>query len=75
MTLGCGALSIVSRVGGIDFEIIRLRSGDAILMNVTSMFAWHAVPQILPSTCPSWLADWPSLSDIPSGTASSPYSM
>jgi alkylated DNA repair protein alkB family protein 1 len=39
---------------------IRLRSGDAVYMDGPSRFAWHGVPQIIPNTCPDWLADWPA---------------
>lgn len=42
---------------------IRLRSGDAVYMSQEARFAWHGVPKILASTCPSYLEDWPAGSD------------
>ena len=39
---------------------IRLRSGSAVYMSGSSRFAWHGVPQIVPSTCPPYLRDWPA---------------
>lgn len=62
VSFGCDGLFLISHDDGAGCEIIRLRSGDAVYMDGTSRFAWHAVPKILPETCPSWLADWPSLS-------------
>jgi alkylated DNA repair protein alkB homolog 1 len=39
---------------------LRLRSGDVILMDKASRFAWHGVPQIIPNTCPAPLENWPA---------------
>lgn len=39
---------------------IRLRSGSAVYMSGSSRFAWHGVPQIVPSTCPEYLRNWPA---------------
>jgi DNA alkylation damage repair protein AlkB len=76
VSFGCDGLFLVSHDDGNGCEVIRLRSGDAVYMNGASRFAWHGVPKILPSTCPSWLADWPSSEgdDVP-GAASGPFSM
>ncbi|KAJ5899541.1 hypothetical protein N7495_004285 [Penicillium taxi] len=63
MSFGCDGLFLVSHDDGNGCGIIRIRSGDAVYMNGASRFAWHAVPKILPHTCPSWLADWPSLEE------------
>lgn len=63
ISFGCDGLFLVSHDDGAGCDIIRLRSGDAVYMDGTSRFAWHAVPKILPDTCPEWLADWPSCSD------------
>jgi hypothetical protein len=73
VSFGCDGLFIISHDDGIGCEIIRLRSGDAVYMNGSSRFAWHGVPKILPDTCPSWLADWPSLS--PNNTDASQYAL
>lgn len=59
-SFGCDGLFMISRDDGKGCEVIRIRSGDAVYMDGRSRFAWHGVPKILPSTCPPWLADWPS---------------
>lgn len=59
ISFGCDGLFMVGHLDGTGCEIIRLRSGDAVYMSGQARFAWHAVPKIIPSTCPEWLADWP----------------
>ncbi|KAL1983016.1 hypothetical protein VTN96DRAFT_563 [Rasamsonia emersonii] len=59
VSFGCDGLFVVSHDDGEGCEVIRLRSGDAIYMAGRSRFAWHGVPKVLPSTCPTWLQDWP----------------
>ncbi|PGH14289.1 alkylated DNA repair protein AlkB [Helicocarpus griseus UAMH5409] len=59
ISFGCDGLFMVGHEDGAGCEVIRLRSGDAVYMTGRSRFAWHAVPKIIPSTCPGWLADWP----------------
>ncbi|KAJ0419383.1 hypothetical protein BJY00DRAFT_313985 [Aspergillus carlsbadensis] len=59
VSFGCDGLFLISHDDGEGCEVIRLRSGDAVYMDGTSRFAWHAVPKIVPGTCPAWLADWP----------------
>lgn len=61
---GCDGIFIAGNEDGSQLASLRLRSGDAILMSGKSRYAWHAVPKIIPDTCPTWLQDWP---DIPSG--------
>ncbi|KAI9046097.1 oxidoreductase, 2OG-Fe(II) oxygenase family [Aspergillus affinis] len=63
ISFGCDGLFLISHDDGTGCDIIRLRSGDAVYMDGTSRFAWHAVPKIIPDTCPDWLADWPVCSD------------
>lgn len=63
VNFGCDGLFLISGDDGNGCEVIRLRSGDAVYMNGGSRLAWHGVPKILPSTCPGWLADWPSLDE------------
>ncbi|KAJ5387749.1 Oxoglutarate/iron-dependent dioxygenase [Penicillium cosmopolitanum] len=76
VSFGCDGLFLVSHDDGNGCEVFRLRSGDAVYMNGASRFAWHGVPKILPSTCPSWLADWPSPEgDDGPGAASDPFPM
>jgi alkylated DNA repair protein alkB family protein 1 len=40
--------------------ILRLRSGDAVIMSGPSRFAWHGVPQVIRNTCPDFLENWPA---------------
>jgi DNA alkylation damage repair protein AlkB len=75
VSFGCDGLFLISHDDGNGAEVIRLRSGDAVYMNGTSRFAWHGVPKILPSTCPNWLANWPSAGDDVPGVLIDPYEM
>ncbi|KAJ5292945.1 uncharacterized protein N7443_008898 [Penicillium atrosanguineum] len=75
ISFGCDGLFLVSHDDGNAAEVIRLRSGDAVYMNGTSRFAWHGVPKILPSTCPSWLAEWPSAGHNAPDALIDPYEM
>lgn len=59
ISIGCDGLFLIGNHDGSKKATIRLRSGDAILMTGESRFAWHAVPKIIPDTCPKWLEDWP----------------
>ena len=59
VSFGCDGLFMISHDDDNGCEVIRLHSGDAVYMVGQSRFAWHAVPRIIPSTCPDWLADWP----------------
>jgi DNA alkylation damage repair protein AlkB len=60
ISIGCDAIFIVGNEDGSKVATLRLRSGDAICMTGLSRFAWHAVPKVLPNTCPTWLQDWPA---------------
>ncbi|EWC46385.1 hypothetical protein DRE_04328 [Drechslerella stenobrocha 248] len=40
--------------------VLRIRSGDALIMGGPSRWAWHAVPKVIPDTCPPELANWPA---------------
>ena len=75
VSFGCDGLFLASHDDGNGCEIIRLRSGDTVYMSGASRFAWHGVPKILPSTCPAWLADWPSSGDSGPGMPPGPYEM
>lgn len=59
ISIGCEAIFIIGNEDGSNVAALRLRSGDAICMTGSSRFAWHAVPKVLPNTCPTWLQDWP----------------
>jgi DNA alkylation damage repair protein AlkB len=61
ISFGCDGLFIVGHDSSDGCEIVRLRSGDAVYMTGRSRFAWHGVPKIISSTCPSWLEDWPAV--------------
>lgn len=63
ISLGCDAIFIIGtqslETGEEKMLTLRLRSGSAVYMSGESRFAWHGVPQIVPETCPEYLADWP----------------
>ncbi|KAL9087533.1 MAG: hypothetical protein Q9165_006644 [Trypethelium subeluteriae] len=66
LSIGCEAVFVAGRESihendGVRSVVVRLRSGDAVFMAGTSRFAWHGIPQIIPSTCPSWLESWPAM--------------
>lgn len=61
ISIGCDSLFIAGNEDGTEVITLRLRSGDAILMSGESRYAWHAVPKIVPDTCPSWLQSWPDV--------------
>ncbi|KAK6537163.1 hypothetical protein TWF694_011360 [Orbilia ellipsospora] len=41
--------------------IMKIRSGDAVVMGGESRWAWHGVPKVIGDTCPEELAQWPDL--------------
>lgn len=60
ISTGCDALLMAANSDGTEVEVIRLRSGDAILMTGVSRYAWHAVPKVIAGTCPESLQKWPA---------------
>ena len=60
ISIGCEAIFMVANEDASEILPLHVRSGDAILMNGTSRFAWHGVPKVLSGTCPQWLQDWPA---------------
>lgn len=60
ISFGCDGLFLVGHNDEDGCAVIRLRSGDAVYMTGQSRFAWHAVPKIVASTCPSWIENWPA---------------
>lgn len=60
ISIGCEAIFMVANEDATEILPLHVRSGDAILMNGTSRFAWHGVPKVLSGTCPQWLQDWPA---------------
>lgn len=79
ISFGCDGIFII----GLDSEkgeepqcvVIRLHSGDAVVMNGRARFAWHGVPRVIRNTCPEALRDWPAIADNESATSVSedPY--
>ena len=63
ISFGCEALFMIGYADSSDFAVLKLRSGDAVYMSGASRFSWHAVPKIIPSTCPEWLQQWPGAND------------
>ncbi|RMD42953.1 hypothetical protein DV735_g2188, partial [Chaetothyriales sp. CBS 134920] len=59
LSIGCDSLFLAANRDGSEYAIIRLRSGDAVLMSGESRHAWHGVPRVLANTCPLELQDWP----------------
>ncbi len=64
ISIGCDAIFVIGlydkdMVPEVQYEVIRLRSGDAVYMTGKSRFAWHGVPSIIPDTCPEYLEEWP----------------
>lgn len=75
VSFGCDGLFLASHDDGNGCEVIRLRSGDTVLMTGKSRVAWHGVPKILPSTCPEWLNAWPSSGESGPGMPPGLYEM
>ncbi|KAK5166842.1 uncharacterized protein LTR77_007571 [Saxophila tyrrhenica] len=66
ISLGCDGIFIAGLEGedgngGPRVAVMRLRSGDAVLMSGESRYAWHGVPKVLEGTCPEWMKDWPGM--------------
>ena len=64
LSLGCDGIFLVGLQHNDESDstgqVIRLRSGDVVHLNGPSRFAWHALPQVIPDTCPLWLQGWPA---------------
>lgn len=41
--------------------LLRIRSGDVVVMSGESRWAWHGVPKIFADGCPKELANWPDV--------------
>lgn len=64
ISMGCDAIFIIGLYDQdaepkAQYEVLRLRSGDAVYMAGESRLAWHGVPSIVSGTCPDYLAEWP----------------
>lgn len=64
LSFGCDGIFLVGLEGNDESDshgqVIRLRSGDVVYLNGPSRFAWHALPQVMPDTCPVLLKGWPA---------------
>ncbi|KAK5707419.1 hypothetical protein LTR17_020712 [Elasticomyces elasticus] len=76
ISLGCEAIFIaaiedeaadptapVSGRGGqgkLRSAVLRLRSGDAVVMRGEARYAWHGVPRVKAGSCPEFMRDWPA---------------
>ena len=63
ISLGCEAIFMIGTTSndGINsqYQVLRLRSGDAVYMSGVARYAWHGVPKIIANTCPKDLENWP----------------
>ncbi|KAH0614756.1 uncharacterized protein H6S33_000392 [Morchella sextelata] len=41
--------------------VLRVRSGDVVLMGGASRWAWHSVPRVVAGSCPGGIAEWPGM--------------
>ncbi|KAK0278622.1 hypothetical protein LTR35_004321 [Friedmanniomyces endolithicus] len=46
--------------GKLRTAVLRLRSGDAVLMSGEARYAWHGVPRVVANTCPDFMRSWPA---------------
>ncbi|KAK0783889.1 hypothetical protein LTS16_002796 [Friedmanniomyces endolithicus] len=46
--------------GKLRTAVLRLRSGDAVLMSGEARYAWHGVPRVIADTCPDFMRSWPA---------------
>ncbi|KAI9822723.1 MAG: hypothetical protein M1826_000427 [Phylliscum demangeonii] len=67
LSLGCDAVFVIGDGDGgqdvdgdVQVEVVRLHSGDVVVMSGPARYGWHGVPKIVPDTCPAWMADWPA---------------
>jgi DNA alkylation damage repair protein AlkB len=64
LSIGCEGIFVLGledaeRPDGVKMVAMRLGSGDAVVMDGESRYAWHGVPLIVKGSCPEWLASWP----------------
>lgn len=63
ISIGCSCIFIIGvedeESGEIHKVAIRLKSGDAVLMDGKSRLAWHGVARVEKGTCPESLKEWP----------------
>ncbi|KAK5680096.1 hypothetical protein LTS10_008046 [Elasticomyces elasticus] len=77
ISLGCEAIFIAAiedeaadpavSVGGrggqgkLRSAVLRLRSGDAVVMRGEARYAWHGVPRVKAGSCPAFMKEWPAV--------------
>jgi alkylated DNA repair protein alkB homolog 1 len=57
--MGCDALFLIGLDGCEEALVVRVRSGDVVVMGGESRWAWHSVPKVLAGTCPEGVENWP----------------
>jgi len=79
ISLGCDGLFILA-TDTVDREdrlenvvVIRVRSGDVVQMDGEARWFWHAMPKVIPGTCPEVLRDWPAGSERDTGEKEGKY--
>lgn len=62
LSIGCSAVFMIGLDGAADDGLLALRvnSGDVLVMDGESRWAWHSVPKVIAGSCPDWLERWPS---------------
>lgn len=81
ISLGCDGIFVLARDtnegenGNSDEKIliVRVRSGDVLEMAGETRWAWHAMPKIIPGTCPDYLKSWPAGSEMGMGEREGAY--
>lgn len=43
--------------------IVRIHSGDVVVMGGEARWAWHGVPKVIEGTCPPEISDWPAATE------------
>ena len=62
LSLGCEALFLAGLEGRGDV-VVRVLSGDFVVMGSEARWAWHGLPRVLGGTCPGKLGEWPAGDD------------
>ncbi|KAK5728138.1 hypothetical protein LTR17_012146 [Elasticomyces elasticus] len=47
--------------GKLRSAVLRLRSGDAVVMRGEARWAWHGVPRVKAGSCPGFMGGWPAV--------------
>ncbi|TKA69845.1 hypothetical protein B0A55_06727 [Friedmanniomyces simplex] len=60
-------------LGKLRSAVLRLRSGDAVLMSGEARYAWHGVPRVAANTCPGFMRSWPAGTESVDGVEEDRY--